>query len=109
MAMVTSCVETKNRGSFLSANSSVQHIFGGVGAYLGGLIVQQAHEGSPLRGFGTVGWIAAGLGLLSMLLAGRLRSVESVEVISATDIALPASAEANFDAGEPLVTLVRDK
>ncbi len=109
MAMVTSCVETKNRGSFLSANSSVQHIFGGVGASLGGLIVHQAHEGSPLRGFGTVGWIAAGLGILSVLLAGRLRSVDGDEEISATDLALPASAEANFDASEPLISFVKDK
>src|SRR5205809_1119593 len=36
MAMVTSSVEQHRRGGFLSANSSVQHIASGLGAYLGG-------------------------------------------------------------------------
>lgn len=44
-----------------------------------------------------------------MLLAGRLRSVDGDEEISATDLALPASAEANFDASEPLISFVKDK
>jgi hypothetical protein len=92
----------------LSANSSVQHIFGGVGAYAGGLIVKQAGEGAPLEGFGTVGWLSAGLGLTSWWLAGRLRSAEREHLpeITATELALPAAAEAACDSGEPLITCV---
>lgn len=106
MAMVTASVAPRNRGAFLSANSSVQHVFGGVGAYLGGLIVTQAGEGAPLEGFGTVGWISAALGLSSLWLAGRLRSGEVEHEITATALSLPAAAEAACDAGEPLVTCV---
>jgi len=106
MAMVTASVAPRNRGAFLSANSSVQHIFGGVGAYLGGLMVSQAGEGAALEGFETVGWLAAGLGLISLWLAGRLRSGEQDIAISAEELALPAAAEATFDVGEPLVACV---
>ena len=50
MAMVTSSVEPRRRGSFLSANSSVQHVAAGLGAYLGGIIVKQSSHG-PDRAF----------------------------------------------------------
>ncbi len=106
MAMVTASVAPRNRGAFLSANSSLQHVFGGVGAYAGGLIVKQAGEGAPLEGFGTVGWLAAACGLTSVWLAGRLRSGEQAPVISATELSLPAAAEATFNAGEPLIACV---
>ena len=39
MAMVTGSVEQSRRGGFMSANSAVQHISTGLGAYLGGLII----------------------------------------------------------------------
>ncbi|TWU17712.1 Purine efflux pump PbuE [Novipirellula galeiformis] len=106
MAMITASVAPRNRGAFLSANSSVQHLFGGIGAYVGGLMVSQAGEGAPLEGFGTVGWLAAGIGLISVWLAGRLRSGEQGDAISATELSLPAAAEAAFDASEPLIALV---
>lgn len=105
MAMVTESVAPRRRGAFLSANSSVQHVFGGLAAYVGGLIVSQAGEGAPLEGFGTVGWLAAGLGLLSLWLAGRLRPGEAGQLAAptATELSLAAAAEATFDAGEPIV------
>ena len=94
------------RGAFLSANSSVQHIFGGVGAYVGGLMVNQAGEGAPLEGFEAVGWLSAGVGLTSLWLAGRLRSSEQEDAISAAAISLPAAAEATCDVGELLIVCV---
>ncbi|GAA5508987.1 MFS transporter [Novipirellula caenicola] len=106
MAMITASVAPRHRGSFLSANSSVQHIFGGVGAYVGGLFVTQAGEGAALEGFGTVGWIAAVVGMSSLWLAGRLRSGEQPETVSATELSLPAAAEAAYDPGEPMIAFV---
>ncbi|EMI21961.1 Major facilitator superfamily MFS-1 [Rhodopirellula maiorica SM1] len=106
MAMITASVAPRHRGAFLSANSSIQHIFGGVGAYLGGLIVSQAGEGAALEGFGTVGWIAAGVGMSSLWLAGRLRSGEQEDAVAAEDLSLPAAAEAAYDPGEPIVAFV---
>jgi len=100
MAMVTSSVEPSRRGGFLSANSSVQHIASGFGAYIGGAIITESADGR-LEHFGTVGWIAAGCTLLSLWLAGRIRAVDQ-QPVSAERISLAAAAEASVDAGEAL-------
>jgi predicted MFS family arabinose efflux permease len=100
MAMVTSSVEPSRRGAFLSANSSVQHVASGLGAYLGGLIVTQSTGGRILN-FGWVGWIAAASTLASLWLAGRVRIADYASV-SAETISVAAAAEATVDAGEPL-------
>jgi len=100
MAMITSSVEPRRRGGFLSANSSVQHLAAGSGAYIGGLIVSQSAAGK-IEHFGTVGWIAAASTLATVWLAGRVRIVDEA-AISAEAISLAAAAEASVDAGEPI-------
>ncbi len=104
MAMVTSSVLPKSRGAFLSANSSIQHIAGGVASYTGGLIVVQAANGR-LTNFWLIGLLSAAFTLLSLWLAGRLRLAIQPEVLAA-DISLPAAAEASVEAGEPLIVCV---
>ena len=101
MAMITGSVEPHRRGAFLSANSSVQHVAAGLGAYLGGIIVTQSASG-PLEHFGIVGWIAAIATLASLWLAGRVRIAEQTPT-SAESISLAAAAEATADAGEPIL------
>ena len=101
MAMVTSSVEPKLRGGFLSANSSVQHIASGLGAYVGGAAITLS-AGGKLEHFGAVGWIAAAATLASLWLAGRLRMAEPT-TSSAEKISLAAAAEAIADVGEPLL------
>jgi MFS transporter, DHA1 family, inner membrane transport protein len=101
MAMVTSSVEPRRRGGFLSANSSVQHVAAGLGAYLGGIIIAQSADGR-IEHFGTVGWIAAATTLASLWLAGRVRMADE-STVSAEKISLAAAAEASVDAGEPSV------
>lgn len=72
IAMITGSVDARHRGGFMSLNSCVQSVFSGVGTALGGaLIVDVAHQ--PLRNFGLIGWIAAGLAILCIGLASRLR------------------------------------
>lgn len=93
MAMVTSSVAPRQRGAFLSANSSLQHMAGGVGAYLGGLVVTQDSAGHMLH-FPVLGWLAAAVALSSLWLAGRLRLhvAEPAPVSSAAMVApLPAA------------------
>ena len=46
MAMITGSVRPQQRGGFMSANSSIQHICSGIGAYVGGLIIVQAADGT---------------------------------------------------------------
>jgi predicted MFS family arabinose efflux permease len=101
MAMVTSSVVPRLRGGFLSANSSVQHVASGAGAYIGGLIVTQ-EPGAKMEHFGAVGWIAAASTLASLWLAGRVRAADQTPC-SAEKLSLPAAAEATVDAGEPLI------
>lgn len=102
MAMVTSSVEPRRRGGFLSANSSLQHVASGVGASLGGAIISESADGK-LEHFGTVGWIAAGATIVSLWLAGRIRVADGATTTSAEAISLAAAAEASADAGEPLM------
>ncbi len=72
IAMITGSVEARHRGGFMSLNSCVQSVFSGVGTSLGGLlIVDVAHQ--PLRNYGLIGWIAAGLAIGCIGLASRLR------------------------------------
>lgn len=101
MAMVTSSVEPRRRGGFLSANASLQHVASGIGASIGGAIISESADGK-LEHFGTVGWIAAGATLLSLWLAGRVRVADG-GATSAEAISLAAAAEAAADVGEPLI------
>ena len=60
LTMITGSVERRLRGGFMSANSAVQHLASGLGAYIGGRIVVQAADGplAPLqsgRDFGRCG------------------------------------------------------
>ncbi len=72
IAMITGSVEARHRGGFMSLNSCVQSVFSGIGTSVGGyLIIDQV--GVPLRNYGLIGWIAAGLAIACIGLAFRLR------------------------------------
>ena len=84
----------------MSANSSVQHISSGIGAYIGGLIISQGPYGE-MQHFGLVGWIAAFTTLSPLWLAGRLRLADVSRPLTDTE-SVAAAAEATCDVGEPL-------
>jgi predicted MFS family arabinose efflux permease len=94
MAMITSSVAPHQRGAFLSANASVQHISAGLGAYLGSLIVSESASGR-IQHFGSVGWIAAAFTLSSIAVAARIEPAD--ESVSAEALSF-AAAEAAADA-----------
>ncbi len=72
IAMITGSVDARHRGGFMSLNSCVQQTFSGLGTTIGGyLIIDQAHQ--PLRNYGLIGWIAAGIAIACIGLASRLR------------------------------------
>ena len=72
IAMITGSAEARHRGGFMSLNSCVQQTFSGLGTSLGGwLIIDEANR--PLRNYGLIGWIAAGLAIACIGLAARLR------------------------------------
>lgn len=72
-ALMTTVPEQARRGAFLSANSALQQIGTGLGAFLGGLGLGTDAAGH-ITGYGNNGWIAAGLTLLAMWWVGQVRS-----------------------------------
>ncbi len=75
LAMITGSVERAQRGGFMSANSAVQHLASGLGAYIGGLILVKRADGVLLH-FDRVGLLAAAFTALSIWLAGRVRTAK---------------------------------
>ncbi|WP_048920979.1 MFS transporter [Rufibacter radiotolerans] len=75
MSLITSSIEPRLRGSFMSVNSSVQQLASGLAAFFSGLIITTAPGSQELQGFGTVGIIATVFTLLSMWVVTKLRQV----------------------------------
>lgn len=57
MALVTALPKMQDRGAFMSINSSLQQIAGGIAAGVGGLIVVQKTKTSPLEHYDTLGYL----------------------------------------------------
>jgi DHA1 family inner membrane transport protein len=94
MSMITGTVPPQQRGAFLSANASIQHIASGVGTLLASQIITQAGEDAPLQNFGQVGIYACAITLLSVWLAGRLQLVAAAKPVSLeTELAAVTAAE----------------
>lgn len=71
MAIMTSAVRPRLRGTFLAMNASVLNLCSGLAAYVGGLLIVM--EDGKLVGYGNVGLLAMGMTLLAMVLAGTIR------------------------------------
>lgn len=57
MALVSALPKMQDRGAFMSINSSLQQISGGIAAGIGGLIVVQKTKTSPLQHYNTLGYV----------------------------------------------------
>jgi predicted MFS family arabinose efflux permease len=82
-ALMTTVPDPVRRGAFLSANSAVQQLGTGMGAFLGGLLLTSDAAGH-IAGYGTNGWISAGLTVLAMWWIGRVQSAPAALAPSAT-------------------------
>jgi predicted MFS family arabinose efflux permease len=99
LAMVMNSAERRLRGGFMSANSSVQHMASGLGAYIGGYIVVRPGNG-PLHNFNRVGLFAVAATLVSLWLAGRVRPAQAsspAELNSETRLAPTENSESTLD------------
>ncbi len=76
MTMINAAVVPRHRGSFMSLNSAIQHLGSGLGAFLGGLIIDRGESGQILH-YGVVGAIAALTAVSSIALAAGLRPYAS--------------------------------
>jgi predicted MFS family arabinose efflux permease len=57
MALVSALPKMQDRGAFMSINSSLQQIAGGIAAGIGGMIVVQESKTSPLEHYNTLGYL----------------------------------------------------
>ena len=72
MALTSGLPKMQDRGAFMSINSSLQQIAGGVAAIVGGLIVVQKNKYSPLEHYNILGILISLLSTLSILLVYRV-------------------------------------
>lgn len=59
--LTTSIPELQDRGAFMSINSSLQSMAGGIAAVCAGLIVYQPTKSSPLQHYDTLGYVVSGV------------------------------------------------
>jgi predicted MFS family arabinose efflux permease len=74
-ALTSAIPAMADRGAFMSINSSLQQIAGGVAAAVAGLIVSQDSKGSPLKHYNTVGYVIIVISLLSIFLMWRVHKL----------------------------------
>ncbi len=74
-AMVTAVPEMQDRGAFMSINSSLQMIAGGIAAAIAGRIVVQQTQFSPLEHYDILGYIVAILTLVSIIMMSRVNKL----------------------------------
>ncbi|WP_163409709.1 MFS transporter [Flavobacterium ajazii] len=71
-ALVTSIPDMQDRGAFMSINSSLQQIAGGIAAAFAGTIVVQKNKFSPLEHYDTLGYIIIGISFITIFLLYRV-------------------------------------
>ena len=75
MALTSALPEMHDRGAFMSINSSLQQIAGGIAAAVGGMIVVQQTKTSPLEHYNTLGLIMVVISVLSVFMVYRISKI----------------------------------
>jgi predicted MFS family arabinose efflux permease len=75
MALVTALPKMQDRGAFMSINSSLQQIAGGIAAGVGGLIVVQKTKTSPLLHYNTLGYVIIVIIILNIIQLYRVSNL----------------------------------
>jgi predicted MFS family arabinose efflux permease len=71
-ALTTAIPDMQDRGAFMSINSSVQQVAGGIAAAAGGMIIVQKDKFSPLEHYNTLGYVMVGISLVGVILLYRV-------------------------------------
>lgn len=74
MAMITSSVEARNRGKFMSISSCVQQLSSALASFIGGIVIVNSVQGKLLH-FDTVGYIAIAATLLCIIVSFKVKPV----------------------------------
>ncbi|TSD63022.1 MFS transporter [Inquilinus sp. KBS0705] len=92
-ALISAIPEMADRGAFMSINSSLQQIAGGVAAAVAGMIVTQQGKGTPLQHYNVVGYVIVGISVLGIFLLWRVNNLtkkkqDSKEVVIPEEAAI---------------------
>lgn len=83
----TSVPAAQDRGAFMSINSSLQQIAGGIGAVIAGFVVHQETKQSPIENFDLLGYVVSTIILLCIWFVYRVsRMVKQTETVPQTTI-----------------------
>ncbi len=74
-ALTSAIPELEDRGAFMSINSSLQQIAGGVAAAVSGLIVVQPTKFSPLENYNIIGYLIVVISIISIYLMSRVNKM----------------------------------
>ena len=75
MALASSLPKMQDRGAFMSINSSLQQISGGVAAAIGGMVVVQKDKFSPLERYDTLGLLITIILLIAIYLVYKVNQI----------------------------------
>ena len=75
MALTSALPQMQDRGAFMSINSSLQQIAGGVAAGVGGMIVVQKTKLSPLQHYDTLGYVIVVIILINIIMVYRVSKI----------------------------------
>ncbi len=89
-ALTSAIPDPADRGAFMSINSSLQQISGGVAAAVSGLIVTQSGKGEPLQHYNYVAYVIVVITLISIWLMSRVS-----KIVVADNVIIKASPTEN--------------
>ncbi len=75
MALTTALPQMQDRGAFMSINSSLQQIAGGIAAAVGGMIVVQPTKTSALQHYNTLGYVIVGIIIINIIMVYRVSEI----------------------------------
>ena len=81
-ALTSAIPEMQDRGAFMSVNSSLQQIAGGVAAAVAGMIVTQQGKGTPLQNYNVVGYVIVVISMMSIFLMWRVNNLTKKKIDS---------------------------
>jgi predicted MFS family arabinose efflux permease len=70
--LTTAIPVMQDRGAFMSINSSLQQIAGGIASFVAGMIVVQKNNSGPLENYNTLGLVASGISILCIYMVYRV-------------------------------------
>lgn len=98
-SLLTTAVEPRKRGAFLSLNASVQSLAQGGAALFTASLVHEAADGS-LQGYATSGWIAAIFSVLTIVLGLQIAKA-GARSVQQTDLKTPSQPLPTSESVDP--------